>query len=237
MPAEGVELAPKEDMLTTDEIVRLASLFVRNGTTKIRLTGGEPTLRPDLVPLLERLGALKPLGLRRIGMTSNGLALRRKLPDLVRAGLTDLNISLDTLDEHKFELMTRRRGHGHVMATLDAALDVLPVGSVKLNVVVIRGLNDDEAPSFAALARDRPVTVRFIECVWVLQQLLTPTDTCLSTTMRGRRPSSSRRPSCWSVVAAPDILSWRGHWTVSCRTRRGSGRRRAGRADWASSRA
>lgn len=107
MPDEGAPLSPKENLLTTDEIIRIARLFVANGVRKIRLTGGEPTIRKDLVEIVERLSAL---GLESLGMTSNGIALSRKLPDLVKAGLTHLNISLDTLDEHKFELMTRRRG-------------------------------------------------------------------------------------------------------------------------------
>lgn len=107
MPEEGAQLSPKEDLLSSNEIVRLASLFVANGVRKIRLTGGEPTVRQDLLDIVSRLSAL---GLDSLGMTSNGIALSRKLPDLVKAGLTGLNISLDTLDPHKFELMTRRRG-------------------------------------------------------------------------------------------------------------------------------
>lgn len=107
MPEEGAPLSPKENLLSTEEIVRIASLFVANGVRKIRLTGGEPTIRKDLLDIVSRLSAL---GLDSLGMTSNGIALSRKLPDLVKAGLTGLNVSLDTLDPHKFELMTRRRG-------------------------------------------------------------------------------------------------------------------------------
>lgn len=90
MPAEGVPLSPKQSILTDDEVVRLAQVFVRHGVDKIRLTGGEPTLRKGLPEIIERLGELD--GLRKICMTSNGIALHRKLPDLVRRGLTHLNL-------------------------------------------------------------------------------------------------------------------------------------------------
>lgn len=107
MPAEGVPLTPSDKLLSTDEILRLARLFVSQGVDKIRLTGGEPTVRPDLLDIVRGLGSM---GVKSIGMTTNGLALRRKLAPLHEAGLDTLNISLDTLDRHMFEIMTRRRG-------------------------------------------------------------------------------------------------------------------------------
>ena len=131
MPAEGVSLTPHADLLNTEEILRIARLFVESGVTKIRLTGGEPTVRKDLSDIigmhislarsklktdiddrltLAGLNELKSSGLEAIGMTSNGLALKRKLPILQESGLDNLNISLDTLDTFKFEIMTRRRG-------------------------------------------------------------------------------------------------------------------------------
>lgn len=120
----------------------------------------------------ERLSSLGTI--KSIGMTSNGIALQRKLPDLVRAGLTGVNLSLDTLDPFKFEFMTRRRGHAAVLKALDVALEQLPspglpgmmgqhLSHVKLNVVVMRGINDGEAAAFAELARRKRVDVRFIE--------------------------------------------------------------------------
>jgi cyclic pyranopterin phosphate synthase len=195
MPENGAPLSPKEHLLTTDEIVRLAGLFVKNGVRKIRLTGGEPTVRRDLpeivgkshVATLSSLGIsadlsrftierLSALGLESLGMTSNGLALARKLPGLVEAGLTSLNISLDTLDEHKFELMTRRRGHSAVLNAIKQAASLHASSSpssssmpgrrlknLKLNVVVINGLNDAEVPAFVELTQDLPISVRFIE--------------------------------------------------------------------------
>lgn len=162
MPADGVDLSPPDHLLSTPEILRLARLFVSQGVTKIRLTGGEPTLRRDLVDLMEGLHSLP--GLDNICITSNGLALHRKLPALAQHGLTALNLSLDTLVPAKFELLTRRPGQGlaAVLRSLDTAVK-LNIPRVKLNVVVMRGVNDDEILDFVALARDHPIQIRFIE--------------------------------------------------------------------------
>jgi GTP 3',8-cyclase len=110
MPAEGITLTPSEQLLTSSEILRLARLFVSQGVTKIRLTGGEPTVRKDCVEIVEELGTLKAMGLREIAMTSNGIALWRKLERMCAAGLTHLNLSLDTLDAGKYQIITRRKG-------------------------------------------------------------------------------------------------------------------------------
>lgn len=163
MPSEGVQLSPAEHILTDDEIIHLATLFVRSGITKIRLTGGEPTIRKGLSTLIKRLDSLRSLGLTSIAMTSNGLALHRQLPNLVDSGLTHLNLSLDTLDPFKFEIMTRRLGHDAVLKTLGVALSCRGLQSVKLNVVVVKGLNDSEVLDFVNLTRDRDLWVRFIE--------------------------------------------------------------------------
>lgn len=110
MPAEGIELTPNQKLLSSNEVLRLARLFVSQGVTKIRLTGGEPTVRKDCVELVEELGKLRTLGLKEIAMTSNGIALWRKLDRMVSGGLTHLNLSLDTLDPFKYEIITRRKG-------------------------------------------------------------------------------------------------------------------------------
>jgi len=110
MPSEGIELTPSQKLLSSEEILRLARLFVSQGVTKIRLTGGEPTVRKDCVELIEELGKLRPLGLKEIAMTSNGIALWRKLDRMVSGGLTHLNLSLDTLDPFKYQIITRRMG-------------------------------------------------------------------------------------------------------------------------------
>jgi cyclic pyranopterin phosphate synthase len=110
-----------------------------------------------------RLNELRPLGLKSIGMTTNGLALTRKLSDLVNSGLTHLNLSLDTFDPFKFELITRRRGHDAVLRVLDMALNNPSLQMVKLNVVVMKGVNDDEILDFVALTKNSRLSVRFIE--------------------------------------------------------------------------
>lgn len=160
MPADGVELQPEARVLSTAEIVRLATAFVGAGVDKIRLTGGEPLVRPDVVELVSALGALP--GLKALGITTNGITLGRKLAPLLGAGLTGLNISLDTLVPDKFETITRRRGFHRVLASIDAAL-AAGVRSVKVNCVVMRGMNEGELADFVALTEARDVEVRFIE--------------------------------------------------------------------------
>ncbi|KAK4704194.1 GTP 3',8-cyclase, partial [Phenoliferia sp. Uapishka_3] len=136
MPEAGVPLLPPTHLLTTPEIERVAKLFVSEGVTKIRLTGGEPTVRKDLLDVVQRLGKLP---LESLGMTSNGIALKRKLPALVEAGLTHLNISLDTLDPFQYELITRRRGYDAVMDALEVAKGLSAQGlRTKINCVIIR---------------------------------------------------------------------------------------------------
>ncbi|KAK6353162.1 hypothetical protein TWF696_005150 [Orbilia brochopaga] len=162
MPEEGIDLSPPSHLLTTEEIIHLAKLFVSQGVTKIRLTGGEPTVRKDIVDLIIELGKLKSMGLRELAMTSNGISLARKLPQMVQGGLTALNLSLDTLDEFKFQFMTRRKGLSNVLKSIDAAL-ALGVQPLKVNCVVMNKVNADEIPSFIAMTKDQPIEVRFIE--------------------------------------------------------------------------
>ncbi|THV05836.1 radical SAM enzyme, partial [Dendrothele bispora CBS 962.96] len=106
MPEQGVKLTPDGKNLTDEEVIRLATLFVQAGVTKIRLTGGEPTVCKGIIEIIQELNKLRPLGLKSIAMTSNGLALHRRLPSLIGNGLTHLNLSLDTLDPFKFKFMT-----------------------------------------------------------------------------------------------------------------------------------
>ncbi len=162
MPAGGVPLTPRDHLLTTPEIVRLAGLFVEAGVDKIRLTGGEPLVRKDAEDIAEALGALPGLG--TLALTTNGLLLARKLDRLHRAGLTHLNLSLDTLRPDRFAALTRRPKLDEVLAALDLALDYGYAGErLKLNAVVMRNVNDDEVADFAALAERLPLEVRFIE--------------------------------------------------------------------------
>ena len=163
MPEMGVPLTPTRQMLTTDELARLARVLVGAGVDKIRLTGGEPLARRDAVEVAERLGRL---GLRSLAMTTNGVRLADRLPALAAAGLTDLTVSLDTLRPDRFQAITRRPGLDRVLGALDQAL-ALGYGtdgrSLKVNVVALRGVNEDEAADFAAWAARAPLEVRFIE--------------------------------------------------------------------------
>lgn len=164
MPAAGVPLTPTARTLATDEIERLATLLVGAGVEKVRLTGGEPLARKDAVDVAARLGRL---GLRSLAMTTNGVLLESRLPDLQAAGLTDLTVSLDTLREDRFREITRRPGLGRVLSAIDAALRAgYAIGAphtLKVNVVALKGVNEDEVADFAAWAAREPIEVRFIE--------------------------------------------------------------------------
>ena len=159
MPEDGVELSPESALLTADEIERLVTLFAAEGVTKVRLTGGEPLVRKDAVDICARIGRIQ--GIETLAMTTNGLTLARNIPKLVDAGLSHVNLSLDTLVDFKYEIVTRRKGHSRVLKALDAAVDAGL--RVKLNCVVMQGFNDDELRDFVRLTQDRPIDVRFIE--------------------------------------------------------------------------
>ena len=166
MPEEGVPLSPPAHLLTSPEIVYLSSLFVSQGVRKIRLTGGEPTVRKDIVPLTQSIGELRRDGLRELCLTTNGISLHRKLEPMVEAGLTGVNLSLDTLDPFQFQIMTRRKGFDAVMKSIDRILELNKMGAgikLKINCVVMRGLNEREIIPFVELGRDSPIEVRFIE--------------------------------------------------------------------------
>lgn len=166
MPEEGVPLSPSRELLTTPEIVMLSSVFVSQGVTKIRLTGGEPTVRRDIVPLMQQIGALRARGLKELCLTTNGISLHRKLDRMVEAGLTGVNLSLDTLDPWQFQIMTRRKGFDAVQRSIDRVLEMNRAGAgvrLKINCVVMRGVNDREVLPFVDLTREKDVEIRFIE--------------------------------------------------------------------------
>ncbi|XP_068024772.1 molybdenum cofactor biosynthesis protein 1 isoform X3 [Melanerpes formicivorus] len=160
MPEEGVQLTPKSQLLTTQEVITLARLFVKEGVDKIRLTGGEPLIRPDVVDIVGQLYKLE--GLKTIGVTTNGINLTRMLPRLKEAGLNAINISLDTLVPAKFEFIVRRKGFHKVMEGIHKATE-LGYRPVKVNCVVMRGFNEDELLDFVDFTKDLPLDVRFIE--------------------------------------------------------------------------
>lgn len=166
MPEEGVPLSPDRELLTSPEVVMLSSVFVAQGVTKIRLTGGEPTVRRDIVPLMRQIGQLRQNGLKEICLTTNGISLHRKLDSMVEAGLTGVNLSLDTLDPWQFQIMTRRKGFEAVQRSINRILEMNKAGAgikLKINCVVMRGVNDREILPFVELTREKDIEVRFIE--------------------------------------------------------------------------
>ena len=157
MPAEGVPLSPH--IITQPEIMRLATLFKSLGVEKIRLTGGEPTVRQDLVEIVR---SLKSSLFNEIGMTTNGTLLKRKLPLLKEAGLTHLNISLDSLVPAKNEFITRRPNTTEIV--LKNIEQSISLGLLtKLNVVAMKNFNEDELCDFIELGRSQNLAIRFIE--------------------------------------------------------------------------
>src|SRR6185312_10694399 len=161
MPAEGLPWLPRAEVLTDDELERLVGIAVRLlGVREVRLTGGEPLIRPGLPGLVGRLAALEPRP--RLSLTTNGVALARLAAPLAAAGLDRVNVSLDTLDPELFRTLTRRDRHERVIAGIDAALDA-GLGPVKINTVLMRGVNDHEAADLLRWSLERGCELRFIE--------------------------------------------------------------------------
>jgi cyclic pyranopterin phosphate synthase len=159
MPAEGLEWLDRAEILSFEEIERVARLCVaRLGVTSIRLTGGEPTVRAGIVDLVARLAGLGV----DLALTTNGVRLDSLAAPLAAAGLQRINVSLDTLRRDRFERTTRRDRLDAVLAGIDAAVHA-GLDPVKVNCVVVRGVNDDEVVDLAEFGRERGVTVRFIE--------------------------------------------------------------------------
>jgi cyclic pyranopterin phosphate synthase len=161
MPAEGLDWLPRAEVLTDDEIIRLARIAVtRLGVTEIRLTGGEPLLRRGLPGLVTRVAALRPRP--EISLTTNGIALARLAEPLRAAGLDRLNVSLDTLSLEVFKQLARRDRLADVLAGL-AATATAGLAPVKVNTVLMRGVNDREAPALLAFCLAHGYQLRFIE--------------------------------------------------------------------------
>ena len=165
MPAEGVALTPKESLLSLDELYRLARIFIQhNGVRKVRLTGGEPLVRRDIVDIVRGIRDIQGSEGGEIGMTTNGVVFHQKAKELKAAGLQLINISLDTFDPFKFELISRRPASAlkNVLRSIETAVE-LNFKQVKVNCVIIRGVNDDEIRKFVEFTKEKQVTVRFIE--------------------------------------------------------------------------
>jgi cyclic pyranopterin phosphate synthase len=161
MPAEGLPWLPNDELLTDDEIVRLVGIATaRLGVTEVRLTGGEPTLRPGIAGLVRRLAALRPRP--ELSLTTNGLSLRHLAAPLAAAGLDRVNVSLDTLRADRFAELTRRDRHADVLAGLAAAV-AAGLTPVKVNTVLMRGVNDDEPADLLGWCLERGYELRFIE--------------------------------------------------------------------------
>jgi len=160
MPEKGIKKSEHSKILTYEEIVQLAGTFIETGIDKIRLTGGEPLSRNDVVKLIEGIGKLEKL--RDFSLTTNGILLAKYAHSMKQAGLNRVNISLDTLDDRKFKYITRSGDLSRVLAGIDEAekVGLLPI---KINCVLIGGFNTDEIENLVKLTIDRDISVRFIE--------------------------------------------------------------------------
>lgn len=157
MPAEGISLTPKPHLMTADEIVTIAQTFVDAGVTKIRLTGGEPLVRKDAKDVIARLGKLGV----ELTITTNGILVHDFIDTFKEAGMTSLNVSIDSLNKEKFNLITRRNYFDQFWENLEL-LDKHDF-KLRLNVVVMKGFNDNEIIDFIELTKDRKIMIRFIE--------------------------------------------------------------------------
>jgi cyclic pyranopterin phosphate synthase len=161
MPEEGLAWLPKPTLLTDDEVIRLVRVAVQSlGVTEVRFTGGEPLLRPGLLGIID--GAAKLAPRPRLSLTTNGIGLSRLAAPLAAAGLDRVNVSVDTLQPERFERLSRRRRLDEVLEGLHAA-DAAGLRPVKLNAVLMRGINDDEAAALLGFALDHGYELRFIE--------------------------------------------------------------------------
>ncbi len=160
-PASGAPHAPSPDILLDDEIVEILATMARHGLEKVRFTGGEPLVRPGFCDLVRRVRAAVP-GLRELCLSTNGILLAERAEELVEAGIDHFNVSVDTLDPERFRRVTRGGDLARVRRGIERLL-ALGVRSVKVNAVLMRGVNDGEIPDFARLTLELPISVRFIE--------------------------------------------------------------------------
>ena len=163
MPEEGLKWMKNDRIMTFDEIVRLSRLFVRLGIRGLRITGGEPTVRAKLSDLIRMLNPLLDEGLESLSLTTNGFRLKEMAGDLAAAGLTRINVSIDSLLREKFHRITRRDCLDQVIEGL-AELEKYPtIRPIKVNAVAMRDFTEEEVIPFAELARRKPYVIRFIE--------------------------------------------------------------------------
>jgi cyclic pyranopterin phosphate synthase len=160
MPEEGIPLISHGAILTYEEILRIVRVFAAEGISKVRLTGGEPLVRKGIVDFISRLSQIEEI--KDLSLTTNGILLKEYARDLKRAGLKRINVSLDSLTKKRFYQITRRDDFERVWSGIEEALRV-GLTPIKINMVAIRGVNDDEIEAFARLTLHLPLTVRFIE--------------------------------------------------------------------------
>ncbi len=180
MPHDFAAWLPSEHQLTTDELVRVIEIAVSEGINEVRLTGGEPLLRPDIVEIVSRINAIE--NAPALTMTTNALTLEKVAKPLADAGLTRINISLDTLDRDRFKLMTHRDRIDDVFAGIKAAQEA-GINPIKINAVLLKGVNSDEAPALLEWALREKLLLRFIEQmpldaggIWERSSLVTADD-------------------------------------------------------------
>jgi len=180
MPHDFAAWLPSEHQLTTDELVRVIEIAVSEGIDEIRLTGGEPLLRPDIVEIVSRINAIA--NAPKLTMTTNAVGLEKVAKALVEAGLTRINISLDTLDRDRFKLLTHRDRIDEVFAGI-AAAQAAGISPIKINTVLLKGVNSDEAPALLEWALAEKLSLRFIEQmpldaggIWERSSLVTADD-------------------------------------------------------------
>lgn len=199
MPEQGMEWLARSSILTLDEIERVARVGAAAGITTLRLTGGEPLLRPDIVDVVARLSRIETLDGEPIhlAMTTNGIRLEALLPQLVEAGLRRLNISIDTVDRERFAALTRRDRLDDVLAGIEAAR-ASGLRPLKLNAVAMRGVNDDELVDLVEFAIAHDAQLRFIE-----QMPLDAGHTWDRTTMVTREEILETLAARWELTPVP----------------------------------
>ena len=161
MPEEGIEAITHEEVLSFEEIVAVCRIMAQLGIQKVKLTGGEPLVRKNFIELVKDIKAIP--GIEEITLTTNGLLLADQLEDLVAAGISAINISLDTLDHERFKQITRVDGLEKVVEAIHKAADCKALRLVKINALIAKGLNEEDILGLAAFAKDKPIHVRFIE--------------------------------------------------------------------------
>jgi len=158
---QDIDYTPNDKLLNSDELIRLAKMFVSVGVNKIRLSGGEPTIYKGLSKFIYEIGKIPEV--KTLAMTTNGFLLHKKLDEYQNNGLNAINISLDTFNPIKFEYISRMKGHNNILKSIHKALEFENKIKLKINCVVMKGVNDNEILDYIEFIKDKPINVRFIE--------------------------------------------------------------------------